>query len=229
MKAVAYIRVSTSKQAEKGFSLEAQRQKLQAMALVKDVELIETIIDAGESAKSLDRPGMRRLLELVDGRKIDTVLIIKLDRLTRSVRDLGELLERFSKRGVSLVSLSESLDTGSAAGRMVLNLLTTVSQWEREVIGERTASVLRHKKASRQVYNHVPFGFARQENALVAVEAEQAVIRHMAELKKAGYTLREIAGELNGDGIASKSGGRWYASSVRNCLTSSLNEGLIAV
>src|SRR5690348_1236649 len=71
-------------------------------------------------------------------------LIAKLDRLTRSVRDLGELLERFQKRGVSLVSVSESLDTGSAAGRLVLNVMASISQWEREAIGERTREALRH-------------------------------------------------------------------------------------
>src|SRR5713226_403369 len=112
------------------------------MAVVQGAEIVELIVDGGESAKNLNRPGMERLLALVDQGKFQTVIIAKLDRLTRSVKDLAELLERFQKRGVSLVSVAESLDTGSAAGRLVINIMTAVSQWEREAIGERTRDAM---------------------------------------------------------------------------------------
>ncbi len=97
MKAIGYVRVSTEKQADFGVSLEAQTEKVRAMAIVQGAELAEVIIDAGESAKSLNRPGMARLLSLVDSGAVDTVIIAKLDRLTRSVKDLAELLERFTR------------------------------------------------------------------------------------------------------------------------------------
>jgi site-specific DNA recombinase len=90
MHAIGYIRVSTDKQAERGLSLDAQREKLRAMAVVHDTELAEIIVDA-ESAKNLDRPGMKRILDLVRGGGVDTVIVAKLDRLTRSVRDLVDL------------------------------------------------------------------------------------------------------------------------------------------
>lgn len=90
------------------------------------------------SAKSLQRPGMARLLALVAAGAIDTVIIAKLDRLTRSGADLAELLKQFERRGVSIVSVADSLDTRLAAGRLVLNIMVSVSQWEREAIGERT-------------------------------------------------------------------------------------------
>ena len=92
------------------------------MAMVQGAELVDVIVDAGESAKSLNRPGMARLLSLVDAGAVDTVIIAKVDRLIRSGKDLAELLERFTRRGVSLVSVAESLDTGTAAGRLVLNI-----------------------------------------------------------------------------------------------------------
>ena len=101
MKAIGYIRVSTEKQADFGVSLEAQEAKIRAMAVVQGAGLEEAIVDAGESAKSLNRPGMERLLALVDAGAVDTVIIAKLDRLTRSVADLAELLKRFERRGVS--------------------------------------------------------------------------------------------------------------------------------
>src|ERR1700736_5132785 len=175
MRAIGYVRVSTDKQADHGVSLEAQEAKIRAMAVVQGSEIVELIVDGGESAKNLNRPGMERLLSLVDAGKVQTVIIAKLDRLTRSVKDLAELLERFQKRGVSLVSVAESLDTGSAAGRLVLNIMTAFAQWEREAIGERTATALQHKRAHRKVYNHVPYGFRREGDALLPIEAEQVV------------------------------------------------------
>jgi hypothetical protein len=98
MRAIGYVRVSTDKQADHGVSLEAQEAKIRAMATVQGAEITELIVDGGESAKDLKRPGMERLLTLVDERKVDSVIIAKLDRLTRSVKDLAELLERFQRR-----------------------------------------------------------------------------------------------------------------------------------
>ena len=128
------------------------------MAVVKGIELVDLVIDAGESAKSLNRPGMTQLLALVEARAVDVVIIAKLDRLTRSVKDLAELLERFTRRGVSLVSVADALDTQSAAGRLVLNIMVSVSQWEREAIGERTRDAMRHKRASGERVGTVLFG-----------------------------------------------------------------------
>ena len=101
MTTVGYVRVSTDKQAERGISLEAQAEKIRAMALVQGAELSEIIVESGESAKSLNRPGMARLLAMVDGGTVKAVIVAKLDRLTRSVKDLCELTERFERRGVA--------------------------------------------------------------------------------------------------------------------------------
>ncbi len=159
MKAIAYVRVSTEKQADFGISLEAQTEKIRAMTVLQGAELREIIVDAGESAKSLNRPVWERILEIVDAREIDAIIVAKLDRLTRSVRDLADLLERFNRNGVSLVSVGESLDTGTAAGRLLLNIMTSVSQWECEAISERTRDALHHKRANGERVGTVAFGF----------------------------------------------------------------------
>jgi len=155
MKAIGYVRVLTDRQAELGVSLEAQEAKIRAMATVKGAELSEVIVDGGESAKNLNRPGLQRLLAMVDSGKVEAVIIAKLDRLTRTVKDLCSLLELFEKRGVALISVAESLDTASAAGRLVI----TISQWEREAIGERTRDALRHKRTSGERVGNIRFGF----------------------------------------------------------------------
>src|SRR5947207_2586259 len=158
MKTIGYVRVSTDKQADRGVSLEAQAAKIRAMAVVHGAELLDILVDGGESAKSLNQPGMARLLALVDAGEVEAVIIAKLDRLTRSVKDLCTLLERFTRRGVTLISVAESLDTGSAAGRLVLNIMTAVSQWEREAIGERTRDALRHKRNQGERVGNIAFG-----------------------------------------------------------------------
>jgi DNA invertase Pin-like site-specific DNA recombinase len=222
MQAIGYARVSTDKQAERGVSLEAQTEKIRAMALVHDAELTDIIVDGGESAKSLNRPGMQRLLALVDSGEVKTVIVAKLDRLTRSVKDLCELLDRFERRGVALVSVAEALDTGSAAGRLVLNIMTAVSQWEREAIGERTRDALGHKRNQRERVGNIAFGYRLAPDG-VHVEpdaVEQAAIGTIRKLRASGRTLRQIAADLNEEGRRTRRGSEWRLESVARVVQS---------
>jgi DNA invertase Pin-like site-specific DNA recombinase len=220
MRAIGYCRVSTDKQADRGVSLEAQVEKIKAMGVVHGVELLDVIVDAGESAKDLDRPGMARVLELVRSRAIEMVIIAKLDRLTRSVRDLAVLLEQFQRRGVSLVSVAESLDTGSASGRLVLNIMVSVSQWEREAIGERTRDAMRHKKAKLEFVGNAPYGFrlAADKRHVEPEPGEQAVLQRIQRLRKSGKSLRKIADQLNRLSIRTRQGSPWRHEYVARLL-----------
>ena len=216
MKVIGYARVSTDKQADRGVSLEAQTEKIRAMAVVHNAELVDIIVDGGESAKSLNRPGMERLLALVDSGGVQAVIVAKLDRLTRSVKDLCTLLERFERREVTLISVAESLDTGSAAGRLVLNIMTAVSQWEREAIGERTRDAMNHKRTNGERVGNIAFGY-RLASDRVHVEpepTEQATIVAVAELRANGMSLRRIAKDLNRRGMRTRKGSEWRLESV---------------
>lgn len=220
MKAIGYARVSTDKQADKGVSLEAQQEKVQAMATVHGAELVEMIVDAGESAKSLNRPGMERLLELVDRGAVDMIIVAKLDRLTRSVKDLADLLEKLNRRGVALVSVAESLDTSSAAGRLVLNIMTAVSQWEREAIGERTRDAMSHKRANGERVGSVPFGFklAVDGKHLERDTTETDLLVRMRELRCAHRTFVQIADELNRLGFRTRKNTPWRHQYITEAL-----------
>jgi site-specific DNA recombinase len=224
MKALGYARVSTDKQAERGVSLEAQAEKIRAMAVVHGAELLDLIVDGGESAKSLQRPGIERLLALVDAKKVDSVIVAKLDRLTRSVKDLCELLERFERRGVALISVAESLDTSSAAGRLVLNVMTAVSQWEREAIGERTRDALGHKKRNGECVGNIAYGYrlAPDGEHVEPDDAEQAAIAAIRGLHANGRTLRQIAADLNQEGRRTRRGSPWRLESVARVVQSTL-------
>src|SRR5215471_4114861 len=195
MRTIGYVRVSTDRQAEHGISLEAQEAKIRAMATVQGVDLADVIIDGGESAKSINRPGLQRLLGMVNGGKVDAVIVAKLDRLTRSVKDLCGLLELFEKRKVALISVAESLDTSSAAGRLVITIMGAVSQWEREAIGERTRDALRHKRSQGRRVGNIEFGsqLATDGEHLEPEPTEQAALAEIRVLRNKGVTMRGIA------------------------------------
>jgi site-specific DNA recombinase len=216
MKAVAYLRVSTEDQAVKGVSLEAQRVKIEAYAGLYDLDLVAMLEDAGMSARTLERPGLQAALAMLARGEAQALIVLKLDRLTRSVRDLGDLLEGPFARA-ALLSVSEQIDTRTAAGRLVLNVLASVAQWERETIGERTATAMAHKKTKGERVGAVPYGYGlgADGHALVPVAAEQAVIAEARRLKASGLALRAIAAELERAGMVARNGRRFEAAQVQ--------------
>ena len=219
--AIGYVRVSTADQADSGASLAAQRAKVKAYATLHDMELVEIIEDAGHSAKSLERPGMTRLLRLIKGRKVDVVNVAKLDRITRSVRDLGDLVDLFKRSGVEFASVGDHIDTSTAAGRLVLNVMGSVSQWEREAIGERTSEALAALRArGRRVSRFAPFGYRSDGNgSWIPDEHEQQAVELIVQLRAEGLSLRAIAAELERRGFRSRSHGRRLsAQTIANVL-----------
>lgn len=224
MRVAAYTRVSTEDQAREGISLEAQASRLRAYCVAKDWELAVLEADEGVSGKTLDRPGMGRILALVEAGEVQAVLIYKLDRLTRSVADLARLVELFDRRGVALVSLQESLDATTATGRLMMNLLASVSQWEREVIGERTGEAMRHLRATGRVYSRPVFGYAEKDGRLVADPEERKTLAHCRRWRDRGLSYHRIAARLNAEGVPAKRGGRWQANTVRRILLAAERE-----
>lgn len=217
-RAVAYIRVSTDKQADHGISLDAQRAKVEAYAKLYDLELVEVIVDAGASAKTLDRPGLSRALAMLTSGKADAILVMKLDRLTRSVCDLGHLLESYFAAGRwALMSVSENIDTRSAAGRLVLNVLASVAQWEREATGERTKVAMSLKKERREYTGgRAPYGWRLADDGvrLEVYPPEQAVIAEAHTARAEGMSYREVALRLDNLGHLTREGQPFSVSSV---------------
>lgn len=203
---VAYIRVSTDKQADKGVSLDAQRAKVEAYAALHDLTMVDVIVET-ESAKSLERPGLQRALGML-GASADALLVVKLDRLTRSVRDLGHLVETYFASGAAaLLSVAEHVDTRTASGRMVLNIMATISQWERETIGERTSVAMQHMRTrGEHTGGRAPYGHRVSADGvhLEADPAEQATIARASELHAQGLTLRAVAAALAAEGKLSR-------------------------
>lgn len=218
MKAFGYIRVSTNQQVYNGLSLFEQEAKLRAYASLYDLELVDVIVDAGVSAKTLDRPGLREALSRIDAGEAEGLVIAKLDRLTRSVGDWNTLIDKWFGKRAALLSVGDQIDTRTAAGRLVLNILVSVAQWERESVRERTKDALAHKKAIGEKVGAPAYGYRVDEKSVVEVIDELQAIQMMRDLRSKGVSLQDIADELNGRKIATKRGGRWYPMTVKKIL-----------
>ena len=216
--AVGYVRVSTETQAREGVSLEAQRQRVEAYATAKGLNLTEVFVDDGKSGKTLDRPALCRLLERCRSGGIGHVVVWRLDRLTRRTRHLLNLVEDvFLAHRVELHSVSESLDTSTPHGRFVLTLFGGLAQMEREVVSERTRVAMAYKRKAGLPTSHPPLGFhaAGARERLEAVPEELEVVRRILYQWRKGFSLRAIARRLNEDRVPTKQNGRWHASTVK--------------
>lgn len=197
-KLIGYCRVSTEQQATDGASLEAQKAQLTAYASAFGYELVGFEVDAGASAKSLDRPALKSALARLEAGEADGLLVVKLDRLSRRLRDMVELVDTYFQSRFSLLSVNESIDTGTPTGRLILNVLASVAEWEREAAAERTRAVMDHMKAQGKFTGGwPPFGWRLDEDGnLVADEYEQMIIAEAKRFKAAGRSLRGVAAAL---------------------------------
>lgn len=215
--AIGYIRVSTVGQAEEGVSLNAQQERIQAWCLANGYDLADVHVDAGVSGKRADnRPALQTALE--DACDRGAVLVVySLSRLARSTKDTLAIAERLDKAGADLASLSERIDTTTAAGKMVFRMLAVLAEFERDLVSERTRGAMDHKRARGERVGKVPYGFDLAVDGvnLVANPHEQQALQLIESLRDSGYSLRAIANELNQRGIPSKSGKAWKHSTIQ--------------
>ena len=219
MKVIGYIRVSTDGQEASGLGLADQEEKVRAYCKLYDLELIAIHQDAA-SGKNMNRQGLQDALDVMKAGDAEGIVVAKLDRLTRSVRDMGTLLDEYFRDRFAFFVVAEQIDTRTASGRFVLNLLTSVAEWERETIGERTKAALAVKRRKNEFTGgNTPFGFDLTEDGhLEESPKEQRTIGRMKRLRAQGYSYKRIADTLNADGIFSKTGGQWHPYSVQKIL-----------
>lgn len=225
IRVVGYVRVSTEDQAAEGVSLDAQRERIRAWAAANGGMLADAdlFVDAGISGKRADnRPGLRAALDAVTERPGAVLVVYSLSRLARSTRDTINIGEQLEKSGADLVSLSERIDTTSAAGKMVFRMLAVLAEFERDLVSERTRGAFAYKRSRGERIGQIPFGSALSGDGrrLVPDERERDVIASMREWKRAGWSLSRIAVELNRRSIPTKNGrGGWSHKSVASVLS----------
>lgn len=227
MKAILYLRVSTEEQANHGVSLAAQENKLRAYCELQGIEIADVVREEGISAAKplATRPGGEQLLRSIAKGEAQHVVALKLDRLFRDAEDALHTTKAWDAAGVALHLVDmggQTINTGTAMGRFFLGMMAGFAELERNLIAERTKTAMTHKKENGQAYAPTPYGYDREGDNLQTNDQEQATVKRIKALKEAGATLREIASALNDEGVPTKRGGKWHASTVRYILKNSL-------
>jgi len=226
--AVCYARVSTQEQAEHGVSLDAQIERLNSYCSATGLQPIRIIREepiSGGKPLAL-RPGGSELLQILAGSEVCHVVSLKFDRLFRSTQDALAHITNWDNTGVTLHLCDmggQNLNTASAMGRMMLTLLASFAEFERNLISERTCAALAHKKRKRQVYNQTPYGFRREDKNLVPDEQEQRVLTQIFEWRKDKQSYWQIACRLNDLGVSTKKGRKWHPETVRHIVRNDLH------
>jgi DNA invertase Pin-like site-specific DNA recombinase len=199
---IGYIRVSTDEQADSGLGMAAQRAAVTAEAERRGW-MIAAIHEDTLSGKGLDRPGLAAALAAVEAGDAAGIVVAKLDRLSRSLRDFAELMARAQSRGWNLVALDLGVDLPTAAGEFMANVMASAAQWERRIIGQRTRDALAAKRAQ---------GVKLGRPATLP----ESVVERIVAAHKDGEGWSAIARQLNAEQVATAHGGaQWHPSTVR--------------
>jgi len=196
--AIGYVRVSTEEQAREGVSIEAQEERIRALATAKGWSLVKIIKDAGYSGKNLCRPGAKSLIDICRKAEADVVIVYKVDRLTRKQKDLWFILEEvFEASRVGFVSVTEAFDTTTAAGKAFLGMLGVFAQLERDLVSERTREALIHKKTKGEWVGRKPTGFRMNEGGRLEEDPDALkMIARAKRLRREGASFGDISRAL---------------------------------
>lgn len=228
-RAIVYARVSTGEQVSEGVSLDAQRARAAAWCQANDYDLADAdvFVDAGLSGKRADnRPALLAAIKAAcDGG--DVLVVYSLSRLARSTKDAIMIGDRLRKASVDLVSITEAIDTTSAAGKMVYRMLAVLAEFERDIIGERTKAACAYKRSQgEKTGGNVPYGFGvktverrgRAVKVLVPDAQQQAGIALACRLRTDGCTFRAVAEQLHKRGHRPQNGRQWDLGLLRRII-----------
>lgn len=191
-----YIRVSTQEQAKEGYSIPAQKERLIAFCVAQGWTNYKFYIDEGVSAKDTNRPQLQQMMDDVKSGKVNMILVYRLDRFTRSVRDLYTLLDTLEKYKCAFKSATELYDTSSAMGRMFIGLVALLAQWETENLSERVKMALEEKVAGGERVGGIPYGFDLSKDEKLVKNEKAAVVLDMIEKLRSGMSVNAIASYL---------------------------------
>lgn len=202
MKAAIYVRVSTDEQAEDGYSLEAQERAGRLYAELRNWDVIAVYKDDGYSGRSDDRPALKQLIKDIALRKVECVIVHKLDRLARNLQLMLELINGWDKKGVGFASISEQMDFSTPMGRMVLQILGAVAEWYSNNLAKEVSKGLAEKAEQGRWVGPVSIGYQKTEIGDLVLSPDAPTIEQIYRLYVSGrYGYADIADELNAAGL----------------------------
>lgn len=216
MRVVGYVRVSTKKQVD-GYSLKLQRSKITEYCKLMDYDLVDIYEDKGVSGLTISkRIGYQQMIDYVEQNDVDGVVVFSLSRLGRKMRDVVDFIEELKHHNKSFYSIKEGLSNDDKIGGLIMNILSSINQFEVEQTQERIRDVKREKKAKGLVYGRLQYGYDNVEGKLVRNEYEFSIIRRVKNLRTRGYSWNKIANRLNKDNVPTKNNGVWNMGTLYN-------------
>ena len=240
LRAAVYCRVSTEEQADEGYSIEAQKEKLTAYCSfsmddngMEAFQIVGFYVDDGYSGRSTARPGYQKMMSEIDD--WDAVIVFKMDRIHRNSRNFMNMMDTLGKKGKQFVSATEELDTSNAIGRFVMAMIQNIAQLESEQIGERTYMGMRQKAEtfdngtdeSRTMGLAPPFGYRFEDGNLTEIPSELDEVSGMFVSCLEGESMERIADDLNRSGVRTHRNNRWTKISVSNILHNPVYAGYL--
>lgn len=227
MRVAAYVRVSTDEQADKGNSLNEQQERLAAYCRAMGWGPPEIFIDDGYSAKDMKRPAAQKMISRVKKNEIDIVLTSKLDRMSRNLLDMLQLIQFLEEHSCNYVSAAEGFDTSTAVGRMVMQLLAVFAEFERERTRERVKDNMNSLARNTDKALSIPcYGYDLIDGRYVINEEEAVFVRLMFDLAEDGHGHRMIAKMLNERGAMTKRGKLWDQVNVKRLIQTETLSGI---
>jgi len=222
-----YIRVSTEDQAREGFSLGEQEEKLRQLCKYKDFEIFKVYKDAGISAKNMkDRPAFQQMLEDMKAGKLNYIVAYKLDRVTRSVRDLEVLISTLEQYHCYLICDRDDVNTSTANGRFFVRMLTVLSQLEIEIVSERTKFGLNGAIKAGHIPGKVPLGYYRDTDKTLKVDVTtKDIVLKIFELYLEGKSYQTISNILNEEKVLSPNNKKWCDSTIDRIINNKIYMG----
>jgi site-specific DNA recombinase len=221
MKVLGYIRVSSKMQSEKGYSMQNQLIKIKDYCKYMEYELVDVFEDNGISGMSVDkRGGYKEMVDFLVNNEIDGVVVYSLSRLGRRMKDVIEFMDLLKKNDIKFFSIKENLNNEDKIGSLILNIMSSINEFEVENIRERIRDVKREKRKNGLVYGRLMYGYDNVNGELVKNEEELRVVKRIKNLRSRGWSWRRISVKLNEDGIGSKEGKVWYDGSLYNMMRS---------
>lgn len=222
--AIGYIRVSTDQQAERGSSLENQRERIEDFCKKNGMRLVEIFEDAGFSARSTNRPAFKEMMKYISDGKVDALVVWHSNRFARNLRDYVVNLYEIERRKVTFHSIEEPEFSGSS-GKAMRNLLAVFAEYQSDLTGEQVRSVKGTLKKNKKVYcGFAPLGYKNKDGVLELQKSDMQIVEEVKTLRANGMSMNKIAKRLNAKGLRGNKGGKFHTSTIEKILKNNIYE-----
>ena len=221
MKLLGYVRVSSVTQKIKNNSIPLQKRKINDYCRLNDYELVEVYEDDGISGMSINkREGYKKMITFLKENKIDGIVVWSLSRLGRKMKDVVEFMDYLKTNNISFFSIKENLSNDDKVGSLIMNILSSINEFEVEMIRDRIKDIKRDKKEKGEVYGRMMYGFDNVNGKMIENKFEKNIIKRVKNFRSRGWSWRKISIRLNEEGVKSKEGSQWYDGSLYNMMRS---------